>query len=116
MSTIPDFTDAERWTTQTTVDERWGKATVELHAADVEIRLDPGDTAPTDCPALFWHADDCNFVLMKTGQNRFRCQFFYDKDLQQIGTGITEYDNIVDCAVALLQTQADDKRMRSAGS
>lgn len=109
----PDFTDAERWIVQSACNERWYKDHVALHAADVELQLEAGSTALTECPALFWQVDNCGFVIIKTGSERFRCRFFYEDDLEQYGTGVTEYDDIADCAVALLRGQADHQSVRS---
>lgn len=111
---IPDFSDTERWTIQATVDERWGEGVTELHLADVEIRLTPEDASLTSCPAVFWISGECNFVVIKTGEQRYRCNFFYSADLeQQLGTGINEFDDIATCVVTLLQTQADYESVRS---
>ena len=110
---IADFTDAERWIIRTTCNERWYKDRVELHAADVELRLDPGSDVLTECPALFWQVGDCSFVIIKTGEGRFRCHFFYKDELEQYGTGTNEYDDLAECAVALLRVQADHHSVRS---
>lgn len=45
MSKIPDIKDTEQWTVQSSLGERWGKGTVELHLADAEARLFKGDRA-----------------------------------------------------------------------
>jgi hypothetical protein len=113
MSGISEFTDTERWTIQNSVDERWGKNVIELHLADVDVGLDPDDKGLTSCPAVFWHQDNCNFVVAKTGEQCYRCLFFYDKELEQLGTGIKEFNDIATCVVTLLQTQADHESVRS---
>lgn len=111
---IPDISDTERWTIQSTIDERWGKGVIDLHIADVEIQLTSDDASLTSCPAVFWMSGECNFVVIKTGKQRYRCQFFYRSDLeQQFGTGIKEFDDIATCVVTLLQTQADYESVRS---
>lgn len=105
MSDVPDITDTERWTIDTTLAERYGRK-IDIQLADSEIRLSPSDRNTTPCPTLYWQADGCNFVVFKTGDNLFRCQFFY-KPYKQLGTGIREYDNLTECVVSLLQVQAD---------
>jgi len=56
---------------------------------------------------VVWQADGgCHFVIFKTGERAYRCQFFYKPD-KQMGTGVSEYDDLAECAVALLQAQAD---------
>lgn len=111
---IPDFTDTELWIIQSGVDERWGKGMVKLHLADVEMKLDPEETTLSSCPAVFWANGECNFVVTKTGEQRYRCQFFYKNDLeQQLGTGIKEYDDVATCIVTLLRAQADYESERT---
>ena len=109
-----DFTEREKWVIQTTVQERWGPDIIELHAADVEIRMRPQDEEATPCPALFWAVNQCNFVMVKTGESCYRCQFFYN-DLQQMGPDVTEYTELAECVVQLLQTQADYARAIGRG-
>jgi len=106
MSDIPDITETEEWIVSTTLKERYGEHKPELQFADAEIRLSPADRELTTCPVFFWEADDCHFVIFKTGERRYRCQFFY-RGYQQYGTGVHEYDDLTECAVQLLQTQAD---------
>lgn len=113
MASIPEFTDTERQTVRSAIDERWAHQRHELHLADVELKLQPDDERPTLCPALFWTSGECNFVIAKTGEPKYRCQFFYNNDLEQIGTGVDEFDNVGDCAIALLRTQADYESVRS---
>jgi hypothetical protein len=109
---IADIADAERWIVQTTCNERWYRDQVDLHLADMELKLDPDSQELTTCPALFWQVEDCSFLIVKTGDKRFRCNFFY-RDLQQYGTGIAEFDDINECAIALLRVQADHHSVRS---
>ena len=110
MSKIPDFTDTERHVVETTVKERFGKP-VEVLIADAEIRLYSGDHALTEVPVLYWHERDCQFVIFKVADNRYRNQFFYSvKD--QFGTGREEYDDIGDCVLTLLRVQADHDSTR----
>jgi hypothetical protein len=113
MSQIPDFTEAERWVIQSTVDERWGRGQHPIQAADVELALAPDSQALTQCPAVFWNAGECNFVIIKTAEHRYRCQFFYNDNLEQLGPSIKEFDDVASCAVTLLRTQADHDSVRS---
>ncbi|MGB7550086.1 MAG: hypothetical protein WBM15_00810 [Chromatiaceae bacterium] len=106
MAEIPDITESERWMVQTTLRERYGRE-MEIKMADAEIRLHASDRELTSCPVMFWNTDDgCNFVIFKSGDRRYRCQFFY-RVHQQMGTGVDEYDDLSECAVSLLQAQAD---------
>lgn len=105
MAAIPDFTETEQWVVETTLKERYGQP-MQVQLGDSEIRLNPGDRELTEVPLVFWQADDCNFVIFKTGDRAYRCQFYF-RGYQQYGTGRYEYDDISECIVSLLQTQAD---------
>jgi hypothetical protein len=106
MASVPDITDTERWVIKNTLRERYGRD-LEYQLADAEIRVHAADRDLTTCPVLYWQAEDgCNFVLFKTGERAYRCQFFY-KPYKQMGTGTEEYSDLAECAVAILQAQAD---------
>ena len=105
MSQIPDFTNEELDIIKKTIAERFGKS-IEVELADTEMRLDKAVTQLTTCPAVYWEARGCHFVIAKTGEKRYRNQFFY-RGYQQYGTGIEEYDDIFNCTLTLLQVQAD---------
>lgn len=105
MQEIPDISDSETWVIRTTLRERYDRD-IELQIADAEIRLLPSDRHTTACPVWYWQEDNCNFIIFKTGSQKYRCQFFY-RPYQQYGTGVHEYTDITECVVSLLQTQAD---------
>ncbi|MDD5330173.1 MAG: hypothetical protein PHX38_09225 [Sulfuricella sp.] len=110
MSKIPDITDSELWVVEATLKERYGHA-VEVQLADVELRLDFGVPDLTVCPAMVWKERGAGFVISKVGDKRFRCQFFYSVR-EQYGTGKAEYDDLLECVVALLKLQADHEAKR----
>jgi hypothetical protein len=111
MSPIPDFTATEQHVVEATVNERFGKP-VEVLAADAEIRLYTGDRELTEVPVLYWSERNCQFVIFKVADSRYRNQFFYSvKD--QFGTGREEYDDLGDCVLTLLRVQADHEAMRA---
>ena len=112
MSNIPDITETEQWTIQTSLDERWGKDVIALELVDVEARLDASDRELTECPAVYWQQGDCHFVILKTGDKSYRTQFYYG-NREQFGTGIREYDDLAECVVSLLRLQADHESTRS---
>ncbi len=105
MAEIPDINDTELWIIKTTLKERYGEE-IDIQLADAEVRLSPADRELHNCPVAYWQADDCNFVVFKAGDARYRCQFFF-RGYQQYGTGRLEYDDLAECMVDLLQTQAD---------
>jgi len=110
MTKIADFTKTEIWTVESTLKERWGKDNgIEFQFADTDVRLSPSDRETSECPALIWQYEGCNFIIIKTGIQSYRCQFFY-RGYQQYGTGVHEYDDIGDCIVSLLQVQSDHHR------
>jgi hypothetical protein len=108
---IPKFSDRERNLVSQTLDERFGK-TIPVQAIEAETQLDLLKEELTPCPALTWQVGICNFVIFKTGDSRFRCQFYYT-DAEQFGTGRLEYDNLGDCAIELLQVQAKHEAERN---
>jgi len=111
MAAIPDITETELWLIDTTLRERYGRK-MAVEWGDAEIRLSPADRELTPCPICHWQVDECHFVVFKTGDRSYRCQFFY-RLYQQYGTGRQEYDDLAECLVDLLQVQADyDARER----
>ena len=112
MSEIPDFNDDELNVVKETVKERYGEA-INIELADTELRLDPSARQLTTCPAVYWEARDCHFVICKLGEQRYHNQFFY-RGYDQYGTGIREYDDIFTCVTTLLQIQADHEAKRNA--
>jgi len=105
MAEIPDISETEKWVVQTTLRERYGDD-VPLQLADAEIRLHASDRELSSCPVVYWERQGCHFVIFKTGERRYRSQFFY-RGFQQYGTGVHEYDDLSECIVSLLQVQAD---------
>lgn len=109
---LPDFTDNEYQLVNQILFERYNRI-VPLQAVEVELLLSPDDREPTPCPALYWGELGCEFVVAKTGDQRFRCQFFYSPN-EIFGTGREVYDNLGDCVTTLLKLQADHHGTRSA--
>jgi hypothetical protein len=105
MSAIEDFTTSELWIIRTTLEERYGEK-IEPRLADTELRLSSYATELTLCPAAFWEHEGCHFIVCKTGEPRYRCQFYY-RVHEMYGTGTEEYDDLSECMVTLLQVQAD---------
>ena len=105
MISVEDFTESELWIIRTTLEERYAQP-VEPQLADTELRLNPYGTELTVCPAAYWEHEGCHFIVAKTGDSRYRCQFYY-RVHQMYGTGVEEYDDLSECIVTLLQVQAD---------
>ena len=100
---IPEFTARERSLVSQTLTERYGLP-ITVQAIQSEIQLDLLKEDLTLCPSLTWQEGVCNFVVFKTGDSRFRCQFYYT-DTEQFGTSKMEYDSLGDCVIDLLQVQ-----------
>jgi hypothetical protein len=71
--------------------------------------VNPDDRMPTPCPALYWSELGAEFIVAKTGDQRFRCQFFYSPN-EIFGTGRETYDNLGDCVITLLQVAGRPSR------
>jgi len=108
---IADFNSAERWVIEAALKERYGHI-VAIELADSDLRLDPGAPLLTTCPTVFWSERGCNFLIFKTGEDRYRCQFFYSDDEEHYGTGRAEYDELAECVSVLLKLQADHEKQR----
>jgi hypothetical protein len=105
MQRIAELTENETWIVKTALKERYHQD-IEIEQAETELRLHSSDRELTLCPAIYWEHGDCHFIICKTGDRKYRCQFFYRLH-QQFNTGIEEFDDITECIVTLLQTQAD---------
>ena len=75
MDSIPNFTPADIETVRQFVYQRY-RETIQIQLADSELMLDLKREKPVDCPTLFWHVHGANFAVIRSGLNRFRCQFF----------------------------------------
>ncbi len=109
---IPEFTAREKNLVARTLAERFDQP-ITVQPTRSEIQLNLLEEVLTECPSLTWKVGVCTFVVFKTGDQRFRCQFYYT-DVEQFGTNEREYDNLGDCVVTLLQLQGkhEDERKR----
>ncbi len=107
---IADFNSAERWVIESALKERYGHF-VPIELADNDLKLDPEAPVLTASPTVFWSERGCNFLIFKTGEARYRCQFYYS-DEEQYGTGRAEYDELAECVSLLLKLQADHEKER----
>ncbi|MDC0994012.1 hypothetical protein OAR16_00205 [bacterium] len=107
---IAKFTAREKNLVRQAIRERYG-IDQELLEIDAELQLNPLQEKLETCPSLTWTQRGANFVVFKTGDSRFRCQFYY-LDSEQFGVGKEEFDNLGDCIVTLLQVQADHELQR----
>ena len=108
MDSIPNFTPAEIEMVRQLVHQRY-QETIEIQLTDSQPMLDFKREQRVDCPTLFWYVHSANFSVIRSGLNRYRCQFFYTPH-DQHGTGQEEYDALEQCVTTLLQVQADHER------
>ena len=108
MDLIPNFTPNDIETVRQLVHQMY-RETIEIQLANSEILLDLKPEQRINCPTLFWHVHGANFAVIRSGLDRFRCQFFYTP-YEQYGTGQEEYDSLEQCVTTLLQVQADHDR------
>ena len=105
MDLIPNFTPDDIETVRQLVHQRY-RETIEIQLANSEILLNPKREQRVDCPTLFWHVHGANFAVIRSGLDRFRCQFFYTPH-DQYRTDREQYDSLEQCVATLLQVQAD---------
>lgn len=116
-STAPTgFTPLERELVQMALHERYNRV-VPIHDVEVTLQLEPARPEGANCAALYWQHDDAEFVVAKLvragGPTTFRNQFFYGDD-EAYGTGQSDYGNLGDCVISLLQVQATHAAKRQA--
>lgn len=112
-----DFPLQERELVQTTLFERYGRV-VPVQSVEVELQIDAATPTPASCPALYWRDGEAHFVIArvlgKIGIPTYRTQFFYEGDDEVFGTGHTDYGNLGDCVVTVLQVQSAHQAERTA--
>lgn len=106
MTDIEDFTNQEQLSIRATLAKRWRKREVEVQIVDVDVRLDDLDENSISCPAFYWEYAEYHFLVMKTGVNKYRPQFFY-QDTEEVAAETLEFDDVSECTMALLQLQAN---------
>ena len=110
-----DFFPQEKELVQTTLLERYGRV-VTLQPVEVELQIDPKTHEPTTCAALYWNDGDAEFVLARMiafagAAPIYRAQFFYGDD-EAFGTGHSNYGNLGDCVISILQVQSEHEAAR----
>jgi hypothetical protein len=115
---IDGFSDAEMHLVQATLHERYGRA-VTVEDVEVEVRLHPADRELVACPALYWKEEGCDYVVSKTGANRYRSMFFFGRIKDRYTSHpdeYHEYDNLGDCLILTLKVQEEVARQRARES
>ena len=107
-SPIEDFSNEQINAVQTIVNERY-REEVELQLGDSEVQLDPDKLELEICPVIFWSARDCNFLVIRSGEEAYRAQFFYHPH-KQFNTQQKVFNTVEDCVRVVLREQADHER------
>lgn len=104
---IKPFSARERNLVSQTLLERFGHV-VALQPVDAELQLNLLKEEFALCPSIMWQENGANFIVFKTGDERFRCLFYFNEALL-FGTGKDEFDNLGDCVITLLQVQSEQE-------
>ena len=105
---IPDYTDEQVNAVQILINTRYGEDT-ELQFGDSEIQIDLQKKDISLCPVIFWNARDCNFAVMRTGEDQYCAQYFYNPH-DQFSTQQVVFTDVEDCVSAVLREQSDRQR------
>ncbi len=105
---IVDYTDEQVSAVRTLINNHYGEET-ELHLGDSEVQIDPKIEEVTRCPVIFWNASECNFVIIKTGEDQYRAQYFHTPH-EQVSTQQVFFTVVEDCVNAILREQSNDER------
>lgn len=104
---IKPFSAREKHLISQTLLERFGHP-VALQPVDAELQLNLLKEEFAFCPSIMWTESGANFIIFKTGDERYRCLFYYNEAML-FGTGKDEYNNLGDCVVTLLQVHSDQE-------
>ncbi len=105
---IPGFTNAEISVIRQVL-TRAGLADTDLQLADSEVVLDNISRQPVICPSVFWHQQGANFVVAKTGPERYKSRLFFTPQ-DQHGTEIKEYRVLRECVEAVLELRSTQSK------
>ena len=106
MTDTADFSNQEKLAIRTTLAKRWKSNEIDIQLVDVDVSLSDSALDSIKCPAFYWELDEYRFLLMKTGENKYRPQFFY-QDSEEVAAETLEFDDVAECTMALLQLQAN---------
>ncbi len=98
-----DFLESEIKTIQNAVNQRWKKENIDVNLADIEITKE-GEL--TLVPAVVWEDKNSTFIILKMGIFSYKSFFYYLTD-KRFDTGVSEYNDLYECANTLLKAQAD---------
>ena len=105
---MTDYVEKEIESVEEVLRQRY-REYVEVYLADCEVQRDTNKNEVTEHPALFWHAQGCNFVVIKTDNNKFEGRYFYNPD-EHFGGKRQTFTDIVNCVLNLLRDQSDEAR------
>ncbi|WP_190600497.1 hypothetical protein [Candidatus Vesicomyidisocius sp. SY067_SCS001] len=98
-----DFLESEIKTIQSAVNKRWKKENINVNLADIEITK---EGVLTLIPAAVWEDENSTFIILKMGIFSYKSLFYYLTS-KRFDTGVSEYNDLYECANTLLKAQAD---------
>jgi hypothetical protein len=111
---VSGYTEEQYSSAQAIVDKRYGEH-IELLLADSDGPIDVDSGEASSCPALFWTARECNFIVLRTDEEVFLARYFYNPN-EQFSTLQEHFNTIEDCVLGVLQAQSDHERELSEES
>ena len=106
--TMTDYTEKEIEAVEEALRQRYRKD-VDVYLADCEVQPDTSRNEVSEHPALFWQVQGCNFVVIKSDNDKFEGRFFYNPD-EHFGGKRQKFTDVVNCVLNLLRDQADEVR------
>ena len=80
---------------------------VEIQLSDAGISLDQGSIPGSK--AVFWHARDANFMILKIQEQEYEARFYYTPH-EHHGAECGTFQDVSACTKAILKLQDDHER------
>lgn len=105
--------DPERLAVDAALKRRYGMQ-IEVQIVEVELRPTGAASDRRTYPSLYWEARCAAFVICKIGVDQWRPFFFYPGDpaAEQYGTAQPQFNDLLECVMAVLRLQADHEKIR----
>ena len=82
---------------------------IQIRLANSEVLIEDENQRNTQCPTVFWHVHDTNFMVIKVEEDTFRSQFFYTP-LEQHDGGTNNYREVTESVKGIISAQEEHKR------
>ena len=80
---------------------------VEIQLSDAEISFD--EDSSLGSKAVFWHARNANFMVLKTQEDSFEARFYYTPQ-EHHGAECGTFSDVSECTHAILKLQAEHEK------